>query len=58
MTEQKAQELSTEWKRLHREMEKAERRGEMLIAASYENSIARIERELEAQDIDPRDYID
>lgn len=58
ITEQKARELCSEHRRLTREMEKARNRDQVRLAESYENSLARIENQLQKEDITLDDYRD
>lgn len=58
ITEDKKQKLLAEYRRLSVEMERCRNKNQMMLAESYENSLARIEGQLQAEDINPADYED
>jgi len=56
MTEAQKKTLCAEWHRLQAEMGKARNRDQVRLANSYERTIARIEDQLQKEDVDPVDY--
>lgn len=56
MTPQRKKELFDKYFKFDREAERERNAGNILIADSYERSMARIEEELQRNDVDLNDY--
>lgn len=57
MTEDQKTELAKRWDDYLRKAEKERLSGSIRIAESYESSAAKVEEQLQREDVDPRDYI-
>lgn len=55
LSEARIRQLTADWHRYHKEREQSD---SAAIQGSYESSIARVETELNREDIDPRNYDD